>query len=122
MSLLATVVSEGSPGSSLWTGPSPLVTVEASPELLRARFDDGALSLVCFFDLLGVALAGPVESSPSSPDASREDGWSSVVLDWGTGRWEALRLRLPGGDEGDIVMEMEDDEDGKEVSCPEASP
>jgi hypothetical protein len=102
MSLLATVVSEGSPGSSLWMGPSPL-TVEALSELLRARFDEGAFSV--FFDLLGVALAGPVES-PSSPDASREDGWSSVPE--GTGRWEVLRLRLPGGEEGDMM------DDGKE--------
>jgi hypothetical protein len=40
----------------------------------------------------------------------------------GTGRWEALRLRFPGGDEGDMMMEMGGDEDGKIVSCPEAIP
>lgn len=76
-------------------------------ELLRARFDAGAVSVlvVDFLDLAVVALVGPVESSPpSSPDASRDEGWSSVELGWGGGRWEALRLRLPGGDEGDAIV------------------
>lgn len=75
--------------------------------LLRARFDAGAVSILAvgFLGLLVVALVGPVESSPhSSPDASRDEGWSSVELGWGGGRWEALRLRLPGGDEGDAIV------------------
>jgi hypothetical protein len=43
------------------------------------------------------------ESSPSSPDASREEGWRSVGLGPGVGRCEALRLRLPTGDVDDIL-------------------
>lgn len=65
-------------------------------ELLRARLD-GLVSIVDFF-AGGPALA---ESSPSSPDASREEGWRSAP---GIGRWEALRLRLVGGEEGDDIV------------------
>lgn len=74
--------------------------------LLRARFDAGAGSavLVDFFDLLLGAMVGPVESSPSSPDASRDEGCSSAELGCGTGRWEVLRLRFPGGDDGDAIV------------------
>lgn len=56
--------------------------------LLRARFDAGAVSVVVVVvDFLVLLVVGPVESSAaSSPEASRDEGWSSVELGWGTGR------------------------------------
>lgn len=45
------------------------------------------------------------DSSPSSPEASREEGWSiSAVADLGisvASRWEELRFRLDEADDGD---------------------
>lgn len=108
MSLLATVVSDGSPGSSLLMADlTPFTSVwlaASAAAALRARLEGWRVPLVMW----ELALAGPVEySPPSSPDASREDGWRSAVtlLGTGAGRWEALRLRLPAGDvDGDIMI------------------
>lgn len=62
---------------------------EASPEDdFRARFEGGlgapveVTSIeVCFLFLLAVGVIGSVESSPSSPDASRDDGWRRSTVD-----------------------------------------
>ena len=110
MSLLATVVSEGSPGSS-FAAPLAVGTLP-SPEDLRTRFGGGTVPAVsielCFLDLFD-GTAGPVDSSASSPDASRDDGWRrSVVDDLGmsSGRpWEGLRLRFPAWEDGDDMLD-----------------
>lgn len=109
MSLLATVVSEGSPGSS-FAAPLAVGTLP-SPEDLRTRFGGGtepAASIEdCFLGLFDGA-AGLVDSSASSPDASRDDGCRrSVVDDLGmsSGRaWEGLRLRFPAIEDGDDIL------------------
>lgn len=76
-----------------------------SPVRVRARFTDGALveaasekaeNFLCFPS----EVSATVDSSPSSPEASREDGCrkSAAVEDFGAlaARWVALRLRLLG--------------------------
>lgn len=95
----------------------PLEVAVALPlELLRARLEGGTatgsvlLMLDVFLWRAMAALAGPVDSSPSSPDASREEGWSSAGGCWcgcGAGRCEALRLRLLEGEEDVIVDGVE---------------
>jgi hypothetical protein len=53
----------------------PSETTVASSDI-----EGGPRSRPGLLELLELALAGPVESSPpSSPDASREDGWRSAV-------------------------------------------
>lgn len=128
--MLASVVSEGSPGSFLLADNTVALLV-LFPMLLRAREEESAATidlvrgrfvgggallllpvdsgsgtfLLCFADVEGAA-----ESSPSSPEASREEGCSSsVVADWGmlTGlRCEALRFRLPAGEDDDWEEDM----------------
>ena len=89
MSVLASVVSDGSPGSSLLM----LVPDTPSFETLSASIVDRVLGrlaggfipstiAVDFFGLKFVLL-GAAESPASSPEASREEGWSrSAVEDW----------------------------------------
>lgn len=120
MSLLATVVSDGSPGSSLLTadgasGRSPLDvgTRVSLTDALRARLGGGTVPEVtsrddCFLCLLGSGMTEPVDSSPSSPDASREEGCRSSAgegMATLAGRcWEPLRLRFEDGGE-DMVAD-----------------
>lgn len=97
----------------------PLGVAVALPlELLRARLEGGTatgsvlLMLDVFLWRAMAALAGPVDSSPSSPDASREEGWGSGGGCWcgcgcGAGRSDALRLRLLKGEEDVIVDGVE---------------
>jgi hypothetical protein len=78
---------------------SPLLDAGAArpslTEAFRARFDGGILDK----GFTDEGPAGPVDSSPSSPDASREEGCRRSVVDdlamsiverW----WELARLRL----------------------------
>lgn len=122
MSALASVVSDGSPGSILLIdeddGASPLLSLPCPasaivPARVRARFDGGTAAAavvvsVEWTDLrvLGTA-AGVADSSPSSPDASRDDGWSWSAADsLGAGtaaRLEELRFRLVVGEMEAIV-------------------
>jgi hypothetical protein len=113
MSLLAGVVSDGSPGSSLLIAEASLAAsplLDAAParpsptEAFRARFEGGILD-EGFKD---EGAAEPVDSSPSSPDASREEGCRRSVVDdlamstverW----WELARLRLLGCGEDMVV-------------------
>lgn len=102
MSALASVVSEGSPGSSfVWDRGAvvlPLLRVDgkedsdATIDRVRGRFvGGGALLLLlllgveedstCFLVCLTDDDVGAAESSPSSPEASREDGWSRSVVE-----------------------------------------
>jgi len=119
MSMLASVVSDGSPGSSLAIeGPSatPLPVVAwlsvMTPERVRARFVGGTL-LAASIDFLCLPgnTSGTADSSPSSPEASRDEGcnWSAVegLGSWSARREELLRLRLPAvllGEEGDDMV------------------
>lgn len=119
MSLLATVVSDGSPGSSLLIADgssvaAPLAGVwSVVVELLRARLDGGTAAADVTFPagFLGWGLVGPVDSSPSSPEASREDGWRrSAATGLGASAvmcWDALRLRLWAVD-GEDMMRTEE--------------
>lgn len=107
--MLASVVSDGSPGSSLLIAAAeagmplcvPVLMVE-SPVRVRARFTAGALVDAASgkaenFFCVPSEVSATVESSPSSPDASREDGcMKSAVDDFGglAARWVELRLRL----------------------------
>jgi hypothetical protein len=79
-------------------------------DLVRGRFEGGLAESVelVFFRCLRFALAGAAESSASSPDASREEGWRrSAVEDLGmlVGKADALFLlaELPEEDGEDMV-------------------
>ena len=115
MSALSSVVSDGSPGSSLLmlgmpAGPFSRVDSAVTVDRVRGLLFGGLLvasrELVDFLCLeLVKAAAG--ESSASSPEASRDDGWSrSTVEDFKIllGRC-ALRFRLlePPEDEGEDI-------------------
>lgn len=84
-----------------------------APDRVRARFEGGTLLVASMDEALFLCLvdgpASAAESSPSSADASRDDGCSrSVVDDFGmfSGRMcEELRLRFPAleGDDEDML-------------------
>lgn len=103
MSVLASVVSEGSPGSSCWMLGIAMPLLEA-PSLaaldrVLGRLLGGLLESLDGADFLCLPLAEfcAVESSASSPDASRDDGcWSSATEDFfiTVGKVE-LRFRFP---------------------------
>lgn len=140
MSTLASVVSDGSPGSTLLMmedDPFPLWLPLGFPsadgmERVRGRLGGGRPDVSAFwfwfwfwfggnfldFPLEEAAAAVAVavaaaDSSPSSPEASREDGWScSAVevdsLDVGSrpaDAFDELRLRLFAGEVDDVVGE-----------------
>ena len=80
MSVLASVVSDGSPGSSFWmlgTGAPLIVGFSlTAADRVRARFEGGlaeSTDVAVVFLCLELEV-GAVDSSASSPDASREEG------------------------------------------------
>ena len=113
MSVLASVVSEGSPGSSLLmlgtTSPLPVACSVAATERVLGRFMGGLIESwdgVAFLCLLLVGIWA-AESSASSPEASREDGcWRSAVEDFLIALWSVVfRFRFPEPeDDGDDMM------------------
>lgn len=113
ISVLASVVSDGSPGSSLLMSGMTLPSSAAcsvTTELLRGRFDGGLLPSgdTSVFLGLWLTVSGTAESAASSPEASRDDGWRrSAVEDFLAvePRVEArLRLAVPEpDDEGEDI-------------------
>ncbi len=102
MSMLASVVSLGSPGSAMWStcawACSRTEAAEARSELARWRL--AGLEPVAVSDLRCVSL--PVSGavvSPSSPEASREEGCSSGLSSIMAELAVVERFRLPAWDE-----------------------
>jgi hypothetical protein len=89
--MLASVVSDGSPGSSLLIDrptvafPFRLVSESAvKKDRVRARFEGGIFDASTAdrgFLCLPDEVAGAADSSPSSPEASREEGCKRSVVD-----------------------------------------
>ena len=115
ISILASVVSEGSPGSSccMLDIGMPLLGPFSAAVLDRVlgRFAGGfveSIDAVVFLCLLFGDGCAPDSSPPSSPEASREEGcWSSAIDDFfiAVGRF-ALRFRFaePEDEGEDIVL------------------
>jgi hypothetical protein len=115
ISALSSVVSDGSPESFfaivLSSGPLCMAISLVAEDLVRGRFDGGFTESVemVFFLCLWLEVAGTAESSASSPDASRLEGWSrSAVEDFGMflGSAEGLFLlaELPEEEGEDMVI------------------
>lgn len=88
MSSLSSVVSEGSPGSALAIVGVALPLLEAASALalerVRGRFGGGfveSTEVADFLCLLVDTDTGTAESSASSPEASRDDGWRRSAVD-----------------------------------------
>ena len=100
ISVLASVVSDGSPGSSLLMLAIPLPTQLSLVALdrVRGRLAGGLEESIEAEDFLClvVVLERVAESSASSPEASREEGCSKS---FGTEVGAALRFRLPVSEE-----------------------
>jgi hypothetical protein len=105
ISVLPSVVSDGSPGSCTLASPLGLFSFVEE----RSRFAAGGLpvSKTLFFLLPRWLLSGAVDS-PSSPEASRDEGcsWSMVGILVEDGRVE-VRFRFPPlepVDDGDDIV------------------
>lgn len=112
MSVLASVVSDGSPGSSLSIlGPmiSPDKGSAAALERVLGRFAGGLADSIDSeaFLCLRLVVNCAVESSASSPEASRDEGWRRSTVDGCSatpGNTEFLfRLPEPEDDGEDII-------------------
>ena len=121
MSMLASVVSDGSPGSILLMEDSsfpfwlPLTPSAEGMVRVRGRLDGGTPveSAPDFFDFppdeaapARAEAVAAADSSPSSPEASREDGWSCSAVDsldaaasGAADVFDELRFRLFAGEE-----------------------
>ena len=117
MSSLCSVVSDCSPGSALAIVGVELSLAEAASTLtlerVRGRFGGGLVESADFLCLWLDVGIGTAESPASSPEASREDGWSrSAVEDFliAVGR-VVVRLRLvEPADEGDDMATKEQED------------
>lgn len=112
ISVLASVVSEGSPGSSFWmlgmAAPLPVIALSAvTVDRVRGRFAGGwAVSIEVAAFLCLEPEGGPVTSVVSSPEASRDEGWRRSVVEFFIARGIAFLLRLPDPEEeGEDITE-----------------